>query len=182
MKKVIGGLLVASLLSHPSLLRFDAIAYEILKSQQKIIYAIQKEKAPDESEIKKIEDSLAAIGDNSREITELMKDKKKTVAKIQTALDLKAYTRSSMNEEQIALFRTFHSNMNEEASILQEALQKIDNKKDLALAKKEILHTNADYELIYRELNEIAEHQRDVVFSLNNMIDCGQKTLDALLA
>ena len=180
MKKVIGGLLVAALLSRPSLLRIDMIAYEVYKSQQKIILVLKQVINRENIGPEQIESALADIGNNTREISELLKEKNKITARLETTMDLMAYTRSSLDGEQMAMFRDFHSGLNEESPRIQEALRKIDERKDLTMATQEILHTDANYDFIYDELSAICYYQDDVKMSLNGIIENGQKALDAI--
>lgn len=182
MKKIIGGLLVVSLLSGPAAVKVNLYAYELIKNQHQIIYVLKKNVDPRDKITKAadVDEAMKALEQNTRTIKTLLKDKNRIVGKIQTALDLRAYAKSPLDESQVNAFADFTALYAEEGGQLQDALTYIDDNKDLMTAKKEILHNQTDYEVVLREINAISDSQSNAIDRLTNIIGAGEAVLTKL--
>jgi len=177
MTKIIGGLLVASLLSGPTAEHMGQHTNEItMKISEYNLEVENKEK----TEQVKIEELMGKIDEKNRSLKSLLKERKKVLVKIQALMDLRAYTKTPLNERQISLFSDFTGFYTEKAGALQETLKKIDFQKDLQTTKKELLHNQADYSMIMNELMSLSETQSDAICYLHSIIESGERTLQVL--
>lgn len=178
MNKIVGGLLVVTLLSNPSIRKFDFLAYTVFKAETVIIAGIKKEQEDSSRELtpSDVDDILEDIEKNSRNINVLLKAKYNIIGKIQSMMNLKAYTKTVMNDYQINTFQEFNSYYEAESKNLCRTLKVIEDEK-IENAKKEILKIDSDYNAVYSELKTINDYQYDAIYNLNNLIDMGSKTL-----
>lgn len=178
MNKIIGGLLVATLMSNSPLARADFISYQILQAQTVIIAGIQKEREEREKELEvsDLNEMLDDIDKNSREINTLLKNKYDIISKIKSILNLKAHTKTNMNDYQISAFQEFNSCYCRESEIVNKTLDSIETKQ-IEKVKKELCKNNSNYASIYERLKTICDCQYDAIYNLNRIIDMGCKTL-----
>jgi peptidoglycan hydrolase CwlO-like protein len=179
MKKFIGGLLMVTLMSSPSVLKVDYLAYEVLKTQKQIIYVIRKEMEGSEKSavIAQIDEIMSEIDTQQQNITSLLKHRNKLTEKIQTALDLRAHTKTPLDDTQLTAFAQFTEICGTEGSILSSRLN---TQERLNEAKSEILHNNTDCEALLSELRAVHDDQCEAVYSLGRIIETGERTLQAL--
>lgn len=169
---------MASLLSGPATEQMDSYAKEVFAEQT---VSIDQERASKEnSEQVKIDELMSYINEKNRSLKTLLKEKAKVVSKIQTVMDLRAYTKTPLNERQISSFSDFTGFYAEKAGALQETLKKIVHQKDLRITKKELLHNQADYSMIFNELKSLSDTQSDAIYVLHSIIESGERTLQAL--
>lgn len=181
MNTFIGGLLVLSLLSRPTCESIKYAAYDVFKEKNQIICVIKKDiQGLGKEDTKEIDNVMKDIEYQSRNIKSLLKEKNKVFGKIQTALDLRVYSKKPMSENEIDNFNAFTGFYEQERSVLTETFKKIDYAKELTVAKNEMLHKDTDYDLILKELSEINKYQGDAIHSLNKMIEYGEVTLNFL--
>jgi hypothetical protein len=182
MNKIIGGLLVIALLSKPSVLKVDYLAYEIFKIQSNIIKVITKEFENKEKQdiTRDINDLLIDNDDNTRTITSLIKEKNFTSGKIKTMMELKAMAKIPFEEKQITGFTAFTNQYSLLSKSISDNLKKIESKKDLRMVTSEILHNDSSLDIIFNELKEINEIQWETIQDLNSVVDCAERTLAIL--
>jgi len=178
MNKIIGGLLVATLLARPALLRVDFVAYEIYKAHSRLIAIVRKE---DEQlqviEEKDIDEILTNIDTNKRHIVRLMKDKNRVYGQIQMTMQTKAMSRERMTEEQIDAYRQFTQRYGQEQAALNDQMAKMDAAIDLHETQKEISKLDTDINYLYKELKGLHDRQHETIFSLSGIIDMSKQTL-----
>jgi hypothetical protein len=178
MNKIVGGLLVVTLLSNPSIMKFDFLAYTIYKAETVIITGVKKEQERIEQAVTSsdVDGILSDIDKNTRSIRGLLKDKYNLISKIQSIMNLKAYTKTVMSDYQIDTFQKFNRYYEIESKNLTETLDNIENEK-IATAKWELLKTDASFQTVYQELKLINDSQYDAIYNLSNIIERGTKTL-----
>jgi len=183
MNKVIGGLLVATLLCRPALLRVDFIAYEVFKAQSRLFEIVRKY---EEDELRVIEEKdidevLADIDKNRQKIIRLLRDKNHVYGQIQTVMQAKAIAREPMTEEQIDMFQNFTENYEQKQSVLEEKLTEMDDKFVLEEIKHEIIRVDSDFDFLYKELKQLNECQHDTIFNLHGMLEMTRKALACIV-
>ena len=184
--QIVGGLLVLTLLSRPVAIKIDYIAYEILRSQTQIMQTLKKGDivknlhSDEEGEADKIEELIANIDSNTRSIMGLLKEKNKVVGQLETSLDIRAYAKKTLDEAQIQKLSAFSALYSEKGEALRNSLQKIEEKQNLNLVKKEILHTDSDLNYIYKELKELSDYQDEALYSLQSIVLSGAEILSEL--
>lgn len=182
MKKIIGGLLVAALVSRPSVLSVDVFAYEIYKAQHNIIALVRKysDESEDKLEAADVDFVFNEIDEGKRKITLLLKDKYNLYGKIQNVMYLKANTKVKMTEEQIATYKQFSDYYNSELDSLNKSLEEMEAQLNLKDVQMEIYKENSSYKYMYTALKAISDKQADIICKLASIIDMGHKTLAAL--
>lgn len=179
MKKIIGGLLVISFLSRPSLLRFDYIAYEIYKASGQILKNIMSIQETAEKKIEPADVDMAfeSVGKNSKGISKLLKDLNNVMGKMNTVMQLKSIANDTMSEEQITTLHDFSEYYNTEAEALNDTLSIISEKIVLKDVKLAIMQEDTDHKQVYDELKTISDHQYDAMVGINNIINNAERTL-----
>ena len=179
MNKVIGGLLILTLLGRPAIIKVDYIAYEILKSNDIIINYLRKNDVL-EIEIEKEEDKISLlmqeIDENKRQINTLVGEKKQIVASLENTMKTKAMSREILSEEFILEFKEFNELYAEERNSVQAEINAIINT-DFNSIQKEILHNETDYEYIIAEFEQLAYSQNSIILFLKNLVNKGNQTL-----
>ncbi len=183
MKRIIGGLLVVSLLSKPNFVCVSALAYDIFTEDNKLVCVIKKE--PEEINagivIAEINETLKEIQNNSKIINELLIEKNKIMCKIDTSLNLMRYAKKTLNDEQIKTYKTFMEKYYSETEAIKKSLEAIDKKKNLNAVKNEVLHNNiCDYAIAYDELKAMKDCQDDVILRLESVIENGVSIFQTL--
>ena len=179
MNKIIGGLLVATMLARPALLRVDFIAYEVYKAHTQLLAIVRKFEEEQLQVVveQDIDDILTDIDTNKRHIHRLLCDKNHIYGQIQTAMQLKAIAHAQMTEAQISIYRQFAEDYDREQTHLADRLVAIDEKLEQHTLQKEIARPNTDFDFLYKELKDLSDSQYDAIFNLNHMIELGQQTL-----
>jgi hypothetical protein len=180
MNKIIGGLLVVSLLSRPAIFNVEYLAYQVLKAQSQIICVIKKSDEDETEDVKDINKILTDIDENSRCITSLLKEKRKLVDKIQTRMDLLAYTKTTLNEFQIISFAEFSAIYKNENMALHNTMTKIEDNKEITKVKKEFMKKESDTNFIYNQLKEIMNYQLEAMQTLRSIVLSATNTLAIL--
>ena len=179
MNKVIGGLLILTLLGRPAIIKVDYIAYEILKSNDIIINYLRKNDILG-IEIEKEEDKISflmqEIDENKRQINTLIKEKKQIVASLDNAMKSKVMSKQILSEEFILEFKEFNELYAEEKIAVQAEMDAIINT-DFNSIQKEMLHNEMDYEYIIAEFEQLAYSQNSVISFLKNLVNKGNQTL-----
>lgn len=169
-----------SLLTRPTTFDIDYLAYKLFCKEYKIVVLIESEA---DSLTKSDEDIgmvMEDIAENSRAISARLKEKTMLFTKIQANMDLLRYAKINLNEHQMDSFARFTRSSEKESLALSATLQKLDAGKDLSMVKNELLHNDADYNLIYDELKEIDTLQQEALASLNGMISQADNMLQLL--
>jgi len=179
MNKIIGGLLVATMLARPALLRVDFIAYEVYKAHTQLLAIVRKYEEERLQIVveQDIDNILTDIDTNKRCIRRLLQDKNQVYGQIQTAMQLKAMSRTRMTEAQITVYRQFAEGYHREQAHLADQLVQLDEKFELHAVQKEIVRPNADFDFLYKELKGLSDCQHDAIFNLNHIIEFGRRTL-----
>ena len=179
MNKVIGGLLILTLLGRPAIIEADYIAYEIFKSNDIIINYLRKNdilEIEQGKEDERISLLMKEIDDNKRQINKLVKEKKEIVASLESAMKTKAASREILSEEFILEFKEFNELYAEEKTAVQAKLDEVINT-DLNAIQKEMLHSETDYEFIIAEFEQLSESQNSIISFLSNLVNKGNQTL-----
>lgn len=183
MKKIIGGLLVLSLLTSPYM-KVDIIAYEVYKSQNQIISYVKKyssqEDAEDEISPVKVEGLMNEIERNNRSINSLLKSNREVIASVHEAVAIKSRTNEKLTEEQMVVYKEFSDYYNKELNDLNRTLSQISDKDVMSKVKSEICSTETDYSGLYNELKGISDNQYNALFNLNGIRSKGEQTLAVL--
>jgi len=182
MNKFIGGLLVATLLARPAMLRVDFLAYEVYKAQSQLL-AIVKKYEDERLQIvdaDDIDNMLVDIDKNRRCIRRLLGDKNTVYGHIQTTMHVKARARATMTDQQIDSYQAFTAQYEEESSALSRQLSDIEQKMTLQTIKTEIARNDTDLTLLYKELKSLNDSQYDTIFGLTGLIEKGHRTLAAI--
>ena len=174
MNTLIGGLLVVSLLTRPSICKSEKIAYELLKPTSQIVL-VSKEAEEDGST--SINNTLKEISDNARDIKFLFKERRKLVEKIHIRMDVLAIARMQLTSEQMDSFKDFHCYHEENSLKLQEAVELCDNKHELDKVKREVLKRDSDISFIHATLKKIINYQLEAIYILREMIMMATNTL-----
>jgi hypothetical protein len=159
-------------------MKFDFLAYTVYKAETVIISGIKKEQEQAAQAVTPadVDGILTDIEKNSRSIKGLLKDKYNIISKIQSVMNLKAYTKAVMSDYQIDTFQKFNQYYETESKTINHTLSSIETEK-IETAKKEILKADASYQTVYKELKAINDCQYDAIYNLNNLIEMGSKTL-----
>lgn len=177
---LIGGLLMFSLISSP-ITKIDCIAYELYKTQNQIISVIKKYQENEDKSLTAddIDTILYSIDTNSKNVVQLLKEKNELSNKINTTMDLLAYSRQPLTESQMNGFKEYSEFCLKEEKLLQKNLAAIKDKHIKDLTQK-ILINDGNYENIYDQLINISNCQYDAMYSLNNIIEKSNQTLQIL--
>ena len=177
MNKFIGGLLVATLLARPTLLRVDFIAYEIYRAHSRLIAIVRKYE--DEQlqiiEERDIDELLVDIDTNKQHILRLTKHKNRVFAQIQTTMQEKAKSRERMTDEQINAYQQFTTQYSSQTDELNQTFTQMNIQTKLHETKKEIAKKDTDFSKLYRELKAVNDSQYETIFNLNGLIEAGQR-------
>ncbi|MDL2248255.1 hypothetical protein LJB89_00995 [Tyzzerella sp. OttesenSCG-928-J15] len=178
MNKLIGGLLIISLLSRPAILRVDFIAYEFFKSNTVIINSLKKEDLyiEEESDDEVINNLMDTIDGNKRTIDNLMEEKRTIVANLDNVMKEKAVTRQALNSEFILEFQEFNKIYNEERGDVEYNIDTL-NSTDFTAIQQNMLHNEVDYSYIIAEFEEVIESQNKVITFLESLVNKGKDTL-----
>ncbi len=177
MKKIIGGILMISLLSQCYVYVFAndrVIASKMFNAAQKAYYISLKSNNSRQSELtseESVNDLIEKIDINLRKMFSLIKEKNNNLSKIKTAMDLKQQCRVAMTEQQVTGFQDFNSFYNEENKKLTFTLNKIDELKGFKEVQKEILKNQSDFDVMIHSLDEMVAYQTDAISSLDKIID-----------
>jgi len=179
MNKLIGGLLILSLLGRPALLRVDYIAYEFYKSNSVIISFLKKDNVviEEDDEEEKIDELMKVIDDNKRYISDLVSQKNKVVDNLDDIMRQKAMARQTLNNEFILEFQQFNELYNAEKNTVESSIDVLSNA-DFNGIQQEMLHTETDYEYIVAEFEEVIESQNSIISFLEGLINKGKQTLN----
>ncbi|MDR1704119.1 MAG: hypothetical protein LBS19_05485 [Clostridiales bacterium] len=173
-----------SLLSRPSLLRIDYIAYEIRKASDQIIRGIrileEQEKAADDVSGDAIDAVFDSVDRNSKSIVALLKDMGGSVGELNDTMRRKSAAREHMSEEQIQAFSSFNRYYTDRTAVLNNKLASISGGTGLESIKNEIMSDDTDYAQLYDKLNSITDNQYDAIAAINGIIRAAKDTLCAL--
>ncbi|MBE6013336.1 MAG: hypothetical protein E7234_12405 [Lachnospiraceae bacterium] len=181
MIRIVGGLLVLSMLSGIERHDVNLIAYELYKSKTAIFDNLERDydvvdKAYTEKDIESI---MSDMDHNKRYISELIDKKKNSLARIENILKEKADNKIYLTKGQIDKFNEFSKLCEEERGNVQDSLELITNI-ELNDIQKHMLHKDIDYDYIYRELYNIVKGQNDIIEYLNKIIREADNTIEIL--
>jgi hypothetical protein len=128
----------------------------------------------------KIDELITDIKENNRNLATLLNEKNTKLAKIQTLLDFRAYTKAPLNENQMDSFSHFSGFYSERAVDLKRTLSELDSGTQLKEAKKALLHNNYNYTVVFDELKQFNDMLVSAICCLTNIIERGYLTLQIL--
>ena len=128
----------------------------------------------------RINDIIASIEDNARNICNLVKEKSKSAEKISANLDFFRLTRQCLSCEQITSFASFSKISTKDSHMLKATLREIAALRSLSTIKKELLHTHTDLDLVYNELQIIFDLQCDALSYLEEILNSSDQLLKLL--
>jgi len=179
MNKLLGGLLILTLMGRPAIIKVDYIAYEFLKSNDIIINYLRKNdilEIRQEDEEEKIRFLMKEIDDNKRAINTLIKEKKQIVENLEGTMKNKAAARDTLSEEFILEFREFNQLCTEKSDCIHEDIDALINM-DFNDIQKEMLHSETDYAYIIAEFEQLSENQENIISFLRRVVSKGNRTL-----
>ena len=180
-RKLLGGILVITLIVKPSIFTVEILAYEMFRANKQAIQIMQKKDDEYEKTLKEV-DSIDVdriifnIENNANNIKNLLQEKNKVVSNVQALMDLRSYEKTNLSELQITAFQEFTSCYQQEVVKLEATLNSL-QETDFLLVRNEILKTESDYNIILSELQVISEKQYEVIYSLNSIIDAGNEVI-----
>ena len=155
----------------------NILTYEVFGRKSDRIYVVDAPRktaaTPDH-----INDMIASIEDNTRQIYILAKEKNKMAEKIAANLDFLRLSKKYLSHEQIGSFASYSNISERNSQTLRHVLQEIDTLKSLEAVKRELLHTNTDLDLVYDELEAILELQRRALSCLEDVISSGKALME----
>lgn len=179
MNKLLGGLLVVSLLSSP-MTKIDFIAYELLKAGHTIIKRAEDYTEERQVAREDVDSALASINNNSRCLNALLSEKTYALEKVKTVMDSKIRSNQAMTEKQMEEFKAFNDSLAKENETLKSRLKNIKSNDAINDAMNELLDDRTDYNLVYNWLSVIYENQCEAICSLNSMILSCEGLLEVL--
>ena len=185
-KTIISGVVFMLVISNPLVSNIEVFAYEILKVNFVISERTDEDEAIDDIEnndkevdAMSVDNLISNLDSNTREINDLLKEKKTIVENVRNMMDLRVVTKAELSENQISQFQEFSSCYQKENQVIKTALRNI-SANDLIDVKNEMLQTQSDFGFIYDKLSTINSYQFDAIYSLKSIINTGTKTLAAL--
>lgn len=180
MNKIIGGLLVLSMLSRPGIIKVDYFAYEIYKSNASIINYLKRTEAPvlnyDKEEIDMI---MTEIDNNKRQITELVELKNDSLKQMDSILKEKSVKKVLLTSEQMEKFAAFSKFYSTRSENVREKMDYVSSD-DLNDIQQQVLHNDINYRYIYEKFEGIAKNQNEIIDYLTVIINEANDTIDAL--
>ena len=174
-----GGLLVLSLITQPSTAGMNIPTYDAIGGKSDRMYVVN---TPNHAVAtpNHINDMIASIEDNTRQIYTLAKEKSKIAEKISASLDFLRLSKKYLSREQIDSFTSFSNTSERNSRTLKQVLQEIDKLKSLDTVKRELLHTDSDLDLVYCELEAVLELQRFAQRCLEDVLSSGKALMRLL--
>ncbi|MCL2852376.1 MAG: hypothetical protein FWE20_04980 [Defluviitaleaceae bacterium] len=167
-----------SILTQPSFASVETITYDLL-GRKSDLYVVNTPRhtaaTPD-----RINQMIASIEDNTRQIYTLAKEKSKIAEKIAANLDFLRLSKKYLSREQIGSFVSFSGISEKNSHTLKQVLQEIDTLKSLDAVKRELLHTNTDLDLVYGELEAILDLQRSALRCFEDVLISGRELMQLL--
>ena len=179
MNKVIGGLLILTLLGRPAIIKVDYLAYEVFKSNDSLINYLRKNdifKTEQGKEEDRISLLMKEIDENKRQINTLVEEKKQIVASLEGVMKTKVMNREILSEEFMLEFKEFNELYAEKRDSIQSEVEMLINT-DFNSIQKEILHNETDYEYIVAEFGQLADSQNSIISFLKSLVSKGSQTL-----
>jgi len=116
---------------------------------------------------------LGRISENNRRIKNLLLEKNQKERDVQLVMELKARTKTPLNERQQQIFHEFTGLYAKEGGKIRRTLMNMEN------TLEDLLH-NRDTEPTLTRLTAFHEHQRNAIHSLRRLIASGDDTLERL--
>jgi hypothetical protein len=174
-------LLLVTLVSRSATADVAKIAYEIFHNESRVTCVVKHKTATDEAQKKQdINDAMVLMEDGTRHISRLLKERRSLYADIQERFASASRARASFDEGQIERFAAFTALSESQNTTIREYLTRINSQKDLNAVKKELLHNNADYDLILNELDVFNDFQNETSSLLENVIAEGRAFMELL--
>jgi len=128
----------------------------------------------------RINEMIASIEDNSRQIYILAKEKNKIAEKISATLDFLRLSKKYLTRDQIDSFTNFSATSQCKALALRQTLSELDTLKPLDTVRRELLHNNSDLSLVYSELDAMLLLQRTALGCLEDVLDSARSLMRLL--
>jgi hypothetical protein len=177
MNKIIGGLLVLSLLGRPAILRIDYVAYEFYKSNRIIIDYVRKN---DEYILNErdgdVDRLFKDMSFNKTYIDRLSEEKNSLVRDIKNLMHTKARQKKAFSDEFICELKTFNDLYDRERGEVKNSINQIEDF-DTNGIQQEILHKDINYDYILSEFEHVIKSQNKVIAFLEGVIYSGRRAL-----
>jgi hypothetical protein len=136
-------------------------------------------KNTDGSDISRVYSLLSDIGDNSKNINVMLKDKYNLIGEIKSALSVKARAGVCLTEAQISRYREFEGIYEKNNSLINSGLSKLEAE-IMVSAGREILKKQANRDSFANKLRRVTDGQMKIILSLAELIDAAAITLSVL--
>lgn len=179
MYKVIGGIIVISLLTTLPLKNTDYTSNQTIKLNDEVISAVKddnKKALYHES----IDTLMTKANENNININYLLVHKRDIINKIQNIMDVSAHSNINFTEEQIIKFNEFTDNYIKERESLQTKLEMVYQYENLKSLQQELLSSNINYDDIVAKLYNLANNQEEAILLLEKLVNIGVDTLNTL--
>ncbi|MDR1065892.1 MAG: hypothetical protein LBL35_00440 [Clostridiales bacterium] len=182
MNVIIGGVvLLVMLVSRSPAADAAKIAYEIFHNENKAMCAV-KRKAPadDEKTRRNISEAMEYIENGTIRLSRLLRERAAVYDGIERRLRDKSRARTRFDEAEVERFARFVEYAESQNAAINERLRAIGSKRDFKAVKEELLHNDADYDLILNKLNLFNGFQREAADALEDAIDEGRAFLETV--
>lgn len=166
MTAIVGGLLVLSILTRPSISKLDSFIYP----STEIVSLYKKKTSNTKSDIDIINELIDNISDSKREITYQLKKKFKTTATLNAKIDLLSITKARMTDKQIKEYRKFVALCKEEESKLLAVTETAQSNDNFEVIKDEICLNNAcNTSTIIGEFKRLFSYQQEQIYLIKSI-------------
>lgn len=179
MYKVIGGIIVISLLTTSPLKKTDYKASQIIELNDEIISAVKNDNI-EALYHESINTLMTKANENNININSLLVHKTDLVDKIQNIMDTSAQSNVYFTEEQIIKFSEFTNVYMEERENLQSKLESLYEDTDLKSLQQQLLSSDINYDDIVNKLYKLVNNQEEAKQVLEKLVDTGVDTYNAL--
>jgi len=181
MKKIIGGLLVMTILTSPSYVAKADGGFDMLRALRSPVYVVWAAvDNNDANSLDAINQKMSAIDANRRRISVLLDNRNQMLAQIQTKMDFYSQTRAALPPEKINAFANFMSYSADAWPQIKSSLNEIGEPGNFSGVSGEIMSDDTDYEYISVELSDMLAAQESVTGKLNAYIGKGNELLEIL--
>ena len=173
MNRIIGGLLVMTLLSRPVSID-PSVYYEKYTTFVQSFEAIKREE-DEEISAAKIDDLFKGIEKNNRKIKRLLKSKYDLHVKIQAAMEVRSKISLPMTETQMSAYQSYYSQYSESRIELNLKLDEIE--RDCRIdGQRESFSLVPNRTSLYNQLKRIYKNQMAAIYELICLVELSSKT------
>lgn len=170
MTAIVGGLLVLSFLTRPSISKSESTAYNLIYPNTEIVSLYKKKTSNSKSDIDIINQLIDNISDSRREITYQLKKKFKASANLKVKMDLLSMTKATLTDNQIKEYRKFVSLCKEEELKLLAVTETAKSNDNFEVIKDEICLNNAcNTSTIIGEFKRLFSYQQEQIYLIKSI-------------